>query len=363
VLLGVLPFPEEISRARGLLLVVALLPAVVMPFRRRWPIAALAVSLACNAVLAFAGVLAPGTLIAVAITSFSVTDRTRRLIGITCVGAAAFLVFLVSAVPFGGNFFDSLAMQFVTFILLAGALGDAARSRREYASAMRERAERAERDRDDEARRRVSEERVRIARDLHDVVAHQISVISLSAGVASSSLESRPDRAREALTTIRSASRTILADIGALMALLRAGGGDDQDYLHPQAGLDGLNELVDRFAAAGLTVEVERGTGDPSLSPASDHVAYLALQEGLTNAHKHGTGGRAAVRVLTDPDAVRIIVTNPVLEGETPVPSSGHGLVGLRERVAAVRGGVETTRVGGEHRLEVWVPVERETGR
>lgn len=104
-----------------------------------------------------------------------------------------------------GDLFESTALQFVLFVLLAGALGDAARSRREFALAMTERAERAEQGREEEARHRVAEERVRIARDLHDgLLAHQISVISLNAGVASSALETRPERAREALTTIRS---------------------------------------------------------------------------------------------------------------------------------------------------------------
>ncbi|POH72946.1 histidine kinase dimerization/phosphoacceptor domain-containing protein [Arthrobacter glacialis] len=205
VIVGVFPFPDELFRVRGLLLVAALLPAAVMPLRRRWPIAALGVSLVCNVAVAFTGVLSPSSLLAVAITAFSVADRRRRMVGIPCVAAAVLVVFVVNAVPLGGELFDSRALQFVMFIVLAGALGDAARSRRECITALTERAERAEQGRE-EARRRVAEERVRIARDLHDVVAHQISVISLSAGVASSSLETKPERAREALTAIRSAS-------------------------------------------------------------------------------------------------------------------------------------------------------------
>lgn len=358
VILGILPFPDENSRSHGLLLVVALVPAAVMPFRRRWPIAALSVSLACAAALAFAGVLAPGALIAVAITAFSATDRLQRLIGILAVGVATVTVFLTNAVALDGELFDSRAMQYVLFILLAGALGDAARSRREYASAMRERAERAEKGREEEARRRVAEERVRIARDLHDVVAHQISVISLSAGVASSSLESRPDRARDALTSIRSASRTILSDIGALMALLRAGAGEQQDYLHPQAGLGQFDELVSGFVDAGLRIDLDRASTNAPLSPAIDHVAYLALQEGLTNAHKHGAGGRVAVRLFTTDEAMHLVLSNPVREKQAAGSPSGHGLRGLRERVAAVGGRVDTTLVDGHFRLEVRVPTD-----
>ncbi|MHA7132929.1 sensor histidine kinase [Oerskovia turbata] len=362
LLFGVLPYPDEVYRARGLLLVLALVPLAVIPFRRRRPVLALGVSVVAVAVVAFAGTLAPGALAAVVVTAFAVTDRTRRALGLVCVGAAALVVVLVSAVPLGGAFVDPNTLQFFSFVLLAGALGEATRSRREALAAVTERAERAEREREEVARRRVVEERVRIARDLHDVVAHQISVISLSAGVASSSLETRPERAREALTTIRSASRTVLADIGGLMALLRGDGDGDGDGdardLRPQAGLDQLDDLISRFAQAGLRVELRLAPGAGALSPASDHVAYLAVQEGLTNAHKHGAGGRAVVEVRNVGGEVALSVVNPLRAHGAEASPSGHGLRGLRERVAAVRGRVTTSSVGGEFRLDVAVPGE-----
>lgn len=378
VLLGVLPFPDEVFRTRGLLLVVALLPAVVLPLRRRRPALALAVSLVCSTVVALAGTLAPSAIVAVAITAFSVTacseaDRTRRVLG---VALAAVVVLLLPAVPLDGDLLDSRALQLVTFVVLAGALGDTSRSRKEALAAATERADRAERDRDDEARRRVVDERVRIARDLHDVVAHQISVISLSAGVASSSLETRPERAREALTTIRSAARTVLVDIGSLMALLRADDADGRD-LSPQAGLAQVHDLLGRFADVGLHVEVRQDADLDGLSPASDHVAYLALQEGLTNAHKHGAAGTARVDLHGLDGAVVLTVTNPLRTAgagtsttdstsaylAAGTPSTGHGLRGLRERVASVRGTAETTHVDGEFRLVVTVPAGRRAGR
>ncbi|MFD6163985.1 sensor histidine kinase [Oerskovia sp. NPDC060287] len=359
VLFGVLPFPDEDFRTRGLPMMIALVPVAVMPLRRRRPITALAVSVVCVVAVALAGTLAPAALVAVMITAFAVTNRTHRTVGLACVGAAALVVFLVSAVPLGGELFHPGATQFVTLVVLAGAMGDATRSRREALAAVTERAERAEQGRDEEARRRVVEERVRIARDLHDVVAHQISVISLSAGVASSSLESRPERAREALTTIRSASRTVLADIGGLLALLRAQDDVEHRDLHPQAGLAQLDGLVERFAGVGLDVELRRERGLVALSPACDHVAYLALQEGLTNAHKHGAGDRAVVDVRTRDGALALKVTNPVRQGGADAPRSGHGLRGLRERVASVRGRVEASTVDGEFRLDVTVPADR----
>jgi signal transduction histidine kinase len=362
VLFGVLPFPDEDFRTRGLLVLVALVPVVVMPLRRRRPTVALGVSVTVTVAVALAGTLAPSALVAVVISAFSVANRTRRAVGLACVGAAALVVFLVSAVPLDGELFAPGATQFVTLVVLAGAMGDATRSRREALAALTERAERAEQGRDEEARRRVVEERVRIARDLHDVVAHQISVISLSAGVASSSLETRPERAREALTTIRSASRTVLADIGGLLALLRGDDDGERRDLHPQAGLDDLDALVTRFADVGLRVELRRAPGTVAVSPASDHVAYLALQEGLTNAHKHGAGDRAVVDVRHGDGVLALTVTSPLRAGSVEAASSGHGLRGLRERVAAVRGRVETSSADGEFRLDIEVPAERTAG-
>lgn len=358
MLFGVIPFPDDLFRVRGPMLVIALLPVAMIPLRHRWPIAALGFSLACNVAIAFTGVLSPSTLLAVAITAFSVAGRTRRIVGIPCVVATVLVVFVVNAVPLGGNLFDSRALEFVMFIVLAGALGDATGSRREYIAAVTERAERAEQGRDEEARRRVAEERVRIARDLHDLVAHQISVISLNAGVASSSLEKRPERAKEALTTIRSASRIVLTDIGALMSLLRSEDADEQLDLHPQVGLAGIDDLISRFQEVGLLLELRREQAGFALSPATDLVAYLALKEGLTNAHKHGAGGRTVVDIRSVDGAVLLTVRNPLRDEEPETVPSGHGLRGLRERVAAVRGQAQTMRLDGEFRLIISVPTD-----
>ncbi|MDF2848942.1 MAG: sensor histidine kinase, partial [Oerskovia sp.] len=129
--------------------------------------------------------------------------------------------------------------------------------------------------------------------------------------------------------------------------------------LHPQAGLDQLDALVARFADVGLRVDLRRDPGAGAVSPASDHVAYLALQEGLTNAHKHGAGDRAVVEVRHRDGVLALTVTSPLRAGDAAAPASGHGLRGLRERVASVRGRVETSRADGEFRLDIEVPADR----
>lgn len=357
VLFAVLPYPESVFQVPGMLLPIALLPAAAMPFRRRWPLAVLGVSVVVAVVLSVMGILSPSSLIATAISAFAVTAYTRRTVGLIALTLVVGVVFVSNAVPLHGEFFDSRALQFLFFIALAGAIGDATRSRREFGAAMTERAERAERGREEEARRRVAEERVRIARDLHDVVAHQITVISLNAGVASSALESRPDRAREALTTIRRASRTVLTDIGGLMALLRSEDPEDTGDLRPQTGLAGAADLIARFVDAGLRVELHDESAGVALSPSNDHVAYLVLLEGLTNAHKHGADRPVRVRLDVVSGDLLIDVRNEVRAGPE-ASAGGHGLVGLRERVTAVRGTVRTESVDGVFRLDVRLPTD-----
>lgn len=357
VLFAVLPYPEAVFQVEGPLLPIALVPAAAVPFRRRWPLAVLSICVTVAVVLSLTGVLSPSSLVATAISAFAVTAYTRRAKGLIALVLTVGVVFVSNAIPLHGEFFDSRALQFLFFIALAGAIGDATRSRREFGAAMTERAERAERGREEEARRRVAEERVRIARDLHDVVAHQITVISLNAGVASSALESRPDRAREALTTIRRASRTVLTDIGGLMALLRSDDPEDTRDLRPQTGLAGATDLIARFADAGLQVELHDESAGVALSPSNDHVAYLVLLEALTNAHKHGMDRPVVVRLDIVGGDLVIHVRNEVRPRPEASPG-GHGLVGLRERVAAVRGTVRTESVDGVFRLDVRLPTD-----
>ncbi|MFF9566074.1 histidine kinase [Streptomyces sp. NPDC014685] len=258
---------------------------------------------------------------------------------------------------------------------MAGAAGDSVRSRRAFVDAIRERAERAERTRDEEARRRVAEERLRIARDLHDVVAHHIALVNVQAGVAAHVMDKRPDQAKEALAHVREASRSALDELRATVGLLRQSG-DPEAPTEPAPGLAVLDELVDTVRRAGLPVEVACTDRRPPLPAAVDLAAYRVIQEALTNVRKHaGPGARAEVSVVRVGSTAEITVIDNGAGGggccAADVPDGavaavrpgggggGHGLLGMRERVTAL-GGTLTAgpRYGGGFRVHAILPVK-----
>jgi signal transduction histidine kinase len=219
----------------------------------------------------------------------------------------------------------------------------------------------AEQTRDAEASRRVAEDRLRIARDLHDTVAHQISVISLHAGVAAKAIDDDPDAAKAALAIVRGASRRVLGEIGNLVGVLRSA--DDAQHFAPPPGLERLAALITDFQSSGLHVDVSVD-GDLNDLPASvDLVGYWVVQEALTNAHKHGSAPAADVRITRSPSQLHVVVTNPAAaqpSRSTSQPgrsTAGHGLLGVRERVDAVGGDVFAGHNGAVFRIEAVLPL------
>ncbi len=335
--------------------------AVVLT-RRRWPMIGLAVAAAFFLAAIGLGVASPAPAVAVAVAVFAVALRMERRPALITV-LATLVVLLAAIVLFDrADLLDPRAFSLATIVAAAGGLGDAARSRRDYIVAITERALRAERTRENEAQRRVAEDRLRIARDLHDVVAHQIAVINLHAGVASSTLRARPDAADESLRTIRQASRAVLTEIGDLMAMLRAeSAGGERLELAPIAGIDRLDELVAGFADVGLMVDSEFDGSLADVPPAVDLVAYRVVQEGLTNAHKHGSG-TATLRVRRGVDGLCLRISNPRPRSESEESLSGYGLRGLRERVESVRGKTRIdTSDAAVFVLEVTLPLPVDT--
>jgi signal transduction histidine kinase len=354
---SVLPADEAGSAEwRGEAVVLNLVAVALLVARRRLPVATLAAMTALIWLSVPLQLFNPGTVLATAVATYSasrLSDR-RRALWLTLTAAVLVAVATAIAIRYG-------TVQFLLLILLAGALGDVVRVQREQFLAVTERAERAEATREALANQRVAEDRLAIARDLHDAVAHQIAVINLHAGVATSALRERPDDAAHSLGVIRGASRTVLAQIGDLLATLRDPGSSGAG----PASLTQLDDILREFRGHGLDVTVRR-IGDPRELPAAvDVVALRVIQEALTNAHKHGTEHRAHVAIEYLPGRLRITVTNPMpTRSAQPGPTAegagaGHGLVGARERVESVRGTLSHGRTGlSSWQLDVDLPTD-----
>lgn len=342
-------------------LALLLIPAALMFLRRRWPIPVLAVTAAGFVVAVVFGLPSLGVGIAATIAAYAFAFRARRIVVLAVTCAATALVVVLSFATTGWESLDSRVFQVGAALAIAAALGDSARSRQEYLVQAEDRAHRAERTREVEALRRVSEERLRIARDLHDTVAHQISVINLQAGAASGYVAEQPERAQAALAAIREAARGALGEIGDLLRYLRDDGSADAEP--ERQGIDGLDALLDRVGRAGLKVATNVQGDLDRVTGTTGSVAYRVIQEGLTNAHKHGDGDAARLQVAVGATRVRIEIENSVRSpSDAPGTGSGLGLVGLRERVAAAKGTVSTSRKDGRHRLVVELPLSREGG-
>ncbi|MFC4499636.1 MULTISPECIES: sensor histidine kinase [Streptomyces] len=316
---------------------VSCLPLIV---RSRWPLAVVLVTLGIDlAHLARAPdyPLVPAASL-VALYTLATRDdrRTAWLTGL----AAACAVNAAYALAHAESPVSGQALLRLDMVVAAVALGDTVRARRRRLAETEARAERAERTREEEARRRVTEERVRIARELHDVVAHHITLVNAQAGVARHLLHGDPDRAYRALAHIEETSRSALDELRATVGLLRQPD-DLPDSRSPLPGLADLAELAGSFQAGGLSVDLVRtGPGGPPPDPAVGLAAYRIVQEALTNTHKHAAATRARVTVDQGPRRLCVTVTDDGRPGTSPGEGTGHGLIGMRERAAAIGGTV-----------------------
>ncbi|MEU2436512.1 sensor histidine kinase [Streptomyces rubradiris] len=342
-----------------------LLGAVALVFRRRRPRAVLAVTGTLAVVECVTGDPRAPVAMSAVVALYTVAATTDRpttwrlgLLTMTVLTAAAML-----AGPLPWYAQENLGVLAWTGI--GATAGDAVRSRRAVVQAIRDRAERAERTREEEARRRVAEERLRIARDLHDVVAHHIALVNVQAGVAAHVMDKRPDQAKEALAHVREAGRSALNELRATVGLLRQSD-DPEAPTEPAPGLSRLAELAATFRSAGLPVEVARTDRPGELPAAVDLAAYRIVQEALTNVRKHaGPAARAEVSVVRVGTRLEVTVLDDGAGGPgAPEDGGGHGLLGMRERVTAL-GGTLTTgpRHGGGFRVHAILPVHPTTAQ
>jgi signal transduction histidine kinase len=208
---------------------------------------------------------------------------------------------------------------------------------------------------EEEARRAVSEEQARIARELHDVIAHSVSVMVVQAAAADDVFESQPEQARAALRSIESSGREAMGELRRLLAAVKAG----EPESGPQPGLDGLDELAERIRAGGLGVEIHREGRPEALAPGVDLSAYRIVQEALTNTLRHAQASRAEVFVRFGADGLELIVEDDGVGAKANgTGEGGHGIVGMRERAALIGGTLEAAPVPGGFRVHAWLPLE-----
>ncbi|MES5824138.1 sensor histidine kinase [Streptomyces sp. RG80] len=227
----------------------------------------------------------------------------------------------------------------VLWLLLPLVGGSRNRLRRAYVDSVHARASYAERTREEEARLRVAEERMRIARELHDVVAHHMAVANAQAGTARHLARTHPDQAQQLLDELTATTSSALLELRATVGVLRSHGDDpDADSLEPAPGLDRLPELIATCESAGVQVTVTTAGEPRPLSPGVDLTAYRIIQEALTNVTKHGAGKGATVRLTYSDSRLLISVTNEGGALAAAVPGGGYGLMGMRERAHSVGG-------------------------
>lgn len=254
-------------------------------------------------------------------------------------------------------------VAFVGIVVLfstAAVVGELVHQRRQRLDELEERAVRAESERELLARQAVLDERARIARDLHDVVAHAMSVMVVQAGAAERLVEQSPTRAREALVHIQDAGREALADMRRMLGVLREEGGPVD--LAPQPSMVDVHQVVQRCIASGVPTELHVEGEPPARAAGPEMTGFRVVQEALTNVIKHaGRPARAAVRISYRDDHMRVEVTDDG-RGATSTAierSTGHGLVGMRERVELYRGTLHAgPRPGGGFRVAATIPLE-----
>jgi signal transduction histidine kinase len=330
----------------------------IMTMRKRWPMVALAVIVITGIALIpidfkeAAGVAILFSAYAVG----SVSDRTIMFLSAALsVCVLAIGSWLIARDAWTG---PDTPVPMIAAALVGAAIGDASRSRRQLQRAAEENTRRIELAHAEESRRRIVEERLRIARDVHDLVAHHLAVVNVHASVADHLMRDQPAAATEALAHVRSASRTALEELGTLLAVLRDPG-EAVAPTEPARSLADLGSLLNALGTTGTAVDFSV-VGSPRPLPPSIHLAaFRIVQESLTNAQKYGSGP-ARLTLTYSADRLAIEVRNGLKAPANPLVDSagtGHGLAGMRERAAAVGGQLEAgPSEGGEFTVRASLP-------
>jgi signal transduction histidine kinase len=291
----------------------------------------------------------------------AVTGTRARTAG--CTAAAIALTVLAMALFGDVSVWRLETLEKIALILLPLLAGEAVRAHRAFKREEAEAVERRLRAQAEEADRRIEQERLRIARDVHDVVAHAMVAVNVQAGVAAHVMDRRPEAARDALQDIKRVSGDALRDLRATLGVLRSGADEERAPVHPAQGLDGLGDLAARLRAAGIDCDVDvRRDGRP-LPSALEGAGFRIVQEALTNVLRHSGASAAHVAIAVEGGALAIEVSDdgPCPDGAAAAPAgpgAGNGLRGMRERAAAVGGSLEAgPRDGGGWRVAARLPL------
>ncbi|MGP3921171.1 sensor histidine kinase [Nonomuraea sp. 10N515B] len=356
--------------------VLLIVSGVVVAFRRRWPVPVFVTTALASLVyygLDFPD--GPGALgLVVALYTLAAYGDGRRSLVIAGVGTSVLAIgWLVAA----ADIEPRVAIGWVYFRIgasvMSAALGESFRSRQVIAAEAQERAELAERTREEEARARVDAERLRIAREVHDTVAHAIAIINVQSGVTAHVLDKRPEVAREALRAIEQTSSRALREMRAILGVLRD---DDGDGRVPYPGLGQIDELAAKAREAGLDIKVEETLPAAPLPSAVGSAAYRILQESITNVVRHVGPTRVTVALNPGIEILEIRVTNegrraaPGHDSADPRPGGGHpsgtgssakpgrGIVGMRERCQLLGGELDAGPIpGGGYEVRARLPL------
>ena len=343
--------PAHESTSRSAPVAVALLGTLPIAMRRVYPRLAFVVVV----VAAVIGAVAydsywPAGAVVVFYTVAAHLERRVALI----FGSTALVALGLAIASVGSSGWQS-TLTLLRLAPFAGAwiLGDNLRTRRAYLRALEERAAQLEREQEANARRAAAEEQTRIAREVHDIVAHNLSVIVVQSTAADAVFESQPDEAHRAVRTIEATARRALDELRRVLGVVR---GDGEADLTPQPGLAAIEALADNVRAAGLEVGVQVAGSPRDLPPAFQLSVYRIVQEALTNTLRHAHASHATVSLGFDPGAVTVEIVDDGVA--TPGNGAGRGLLGMRERAALFGGTVEAGPVGdGGYRVAARLPL------
>ena len=353
-----------VPHANWMAFILVAIAALSLAWRRRFPPAVLGISLICVAVYSVIGYVNGTALLDVMIALYTVATlmsaRATLIAGLATLGC----LLIATAVnnPFGtlGGGMILIPAEGVAAVSIGIAVGN----RRAYLRAVEARADQAERTREEEAARRVDAERLRIARELHDAVAHTLSMINVQAGAAAHVAREHPEQAATALEAIRLASKEGLREMRSIVNVLRQS--DEAEATQPAPGLSMLDDLVLTINRAGLNTTLHVAGQPRRLTATVDLAAYRIIQESLTNTVRHAGPARATVSLVWgDERSVWRFVTPGAVRSQTAarprltVSGAGHGLVGMRERAMAVGGTFEAgSSPGGGFAVHAVLPLD-----